>query len=147
MRLPERRRLAGLVALAGLLVAGGCGGLSPMSKAEYTKKAEAACRRASDFNLKLPALAGDRKLSRVEVVRAAEREARRYQATLKDLDPPEDLLDAHEKMLDVLASPSTDRVGRPDRARLKRLGKAYEKVGMERCADGVRDGLRNIPRP
>lgn len=146
MRRRDPRHVTCVFAIACLL-ASGCGAIAPMSKGDYTTQAETACERASDSYLKLPMLARDRHLNRVQAFRATEQVGKRYDKALKGLEPPEDLQDAHENLLDVLASPSTDKVGRPNRARLRKLEKAYEDVGMERCAGRVRDDLRNAPAP
>jgi hypothetical protein len=123
-------------ALALLLPLAACGG---MSADEYAERLEAACAEQRQTMEGLPQKMRDEDLTVKDATALAARASEQYEDKLEELDPPGDLEDAHEALLDAGNAPPPSSEDRPAMERWSlRFAELYEELGAERCAEGQR---------
>ena len=113
------------------LVLVACGGLSA---SEYRARLDAACGKLSAANALIPQQVRDQHLDMAAASRIAERNGEAFAKTIGDLDPPDDLRDAHERMRERGEEPGPSG---DDRAALRtwvrEWAALYNELGAKRC--------------
>lgn len=130
-------------AVAIAVGAAGCG--SAMPAKDYRAALDANCSRNQRALEDLPRLGRERKLDRVELQERANHLGEVYIERIRKLDPPGDLQDPHNRMVEHSRQPLGN--GTPDefRRRAKRAAADYRALGARGCERGVEAGLRRLP--
>jgi hypothetical protein len=135
-------RRALIAALALLLPLAACGG---RSADEYRERLDAACGELRQTMDGLPQTVRDQDLTVKDAAALAQRASDRFEDELQDLDPPGDLEDAHEALLEAGNAPAPSSDDRPAMERWSlRFAELYDELGAERCAEGQRRAAEEI---
>jgi hypothetical protein len=130
-----RGRIALLTVLLPLAACGDGG----LSADEYRERLDAACAQLAKESSEIPQTVRDQDLDLEGARELADEAGNRFEDTLTDLDPPGDLEDAHEALLDIgdETPPSgEDREG--VRHWTLRIAEIYDDLGAQGCAEGQR---------
>jgi hypothetical protein len=127
------------------LVAAGCGGDDALGTDEYRERLDGLCRELNADLLELPVTARNEDLSLEELQARADEISEEYQAEVEDLNPPEELEDAHADLL-ALSDEEPPSTGGPDAAfeLAQRSLDIYESLGAEGCAEGQRQVVETV---
>jgi hypothetical protein len=128
---------AWIALLAVLLPLAACGD-DALSTAEYRERLDAACKELSTEFERLPQTVRDRDLTIEDAREIADSASKQFDDVVTDLDPPGELEDAHEALLDNGKSqPDAD-----DRAAIRRwtlrFAEIYDDLGAHGCAERQR---------
>jgi hypothetical protein len=129
-------RRALIATLALLLPLAACGG---QSADEYRERLDAACARQAEESAEIPQTIQDEGLDIAAAEDLARDVGRRFEDALDDLDPPSELEDAHQALLDAgdAPPPSGDDQEAVRRWTL-RFAEIYDDLGAQGCAAGQR---------
>jgi hypothetical protein len=134
-----------------VLIAAGCGGggssssggNGSMTKDEVVAKVESACQKASAYAVWLPEHLKKTHKTANEGTLIMRRADDEFRASLKELDPPEDLRKPLEALEKYEPSESDSSLAKL-KASLKERAALYEEVGADRCAEGLQASLLTI---
>lgn len=137
-------RRAALAALLCLALLAGCGGDDGSSAGDYRAELNAACERLAEAQARLPQLSRDEGLTIDQLRERAERDGGRFADEVDALDPPEELQDAHERLVALRDQPAPDGDLREVEAWLLGIADLYDELGAEECERGQRTSARAL---
>lgn len=122
----------------------GCGGDDGPSADDYRAQLNAACERLAEAQARLPELARDEGLTVDQLRERAERNGERFAEEVDALDPPEELRDAHDRLLARRDAPAPGGDADEVSAWLLRLADLYDELGADECERGQRASARAL---
>jgi hypothetical protein len=133
-----------IVLAAGALAA--CGGGSELSAGDYRAELDTACERLQRQNLTLPQKVRDEQLTLTQASTVAQRYGEEFRETIDALDPPGELSDAHERLLEFgeRNPPGGDDVAAFRRWVLE-LADLYRDLGADGCERAQRAVAEQLP--
>jgi hypothetical protein len=134
-----------IAALAVLAPLAACGG--GQSADEYRERLDAACAQLAKESSEIPQITRDRDLDTEGAIELAVEAGQRFEDAIGDLDPPGDLEDAHERLLDVgeETPPSGDDPEAVRRWTLS-IAEIYADLGAQGCEEGQRRAAEEIAK-
>jgi hypothetical protein len=130
-------RCATIAVLALLLPLAACGG--GMSADDYRERLDAACARQAEDSAEIPQTIQDRGLDIAAAEDLARDVGERFEDALTDLDPPSELEDAHQALLDAGdAPPPSGDDQEAVRQWTLRFAEIYDDLGAKGCAAAQR---------
>jgi hypothetical protein len=133
-----------LAVLVLLVPLAACGG--GQSADEFRERLDAACAQLAKESSEIPQITRDRDLDRRGAIELAVEAGQRFEDTIGELDPPGDLKDAHQALLDVgEEAPPSGGDREAVRRWTLRIADIYDDLGAQGCAEGQRRAAQEIP--
>lgn len=141
------RRVTLLVFVVVALASAACGGDSGMSADDYRTQLDAACERLQEQNASIPVTVNDENLTVDDARELARRYGEELRERVESLDPPEELGDAHQRLLDVgeETPPSGDDLDAV-RAWMLEIADVYGDLGAGGCERAQRAAAEQLAR-
>lgn len=138
------RALAGGCLAAAALTLAACGGgedAGALTADDYRSQLNDACAEVASANRQLPTIMNEENLSIEEAEDLAEESGQKFEDTIADLNPPEELADQHQQLVDSFGTPPPEDDLEAYVAFQKEGAALFDDIGATGCADGIRLSL------
>ena len=142
---PARVLVLAVTLAAALAFAGGCGGDDSgdaVSADDYRAQLDQACNALFGGLEELSQTASDQDLDTAEIQQRADELGADFESTVADLNPPEELADAHQEMVDLGDQAPADDAEIEEFVDYQRRNlEAFEALGAQDCVAAEREAI------